>query len=435
VTPDERAKILFLLDEGQPRQEIARQVGVTIHQVSAVLAHRTMGTYGSPVQKQVASGIAPPTRASVSVQVPLGFDVATHESVAWDLASVANPHLLIVGESGFGKTYSIQCILRELSAQRVGAVIFDFGQGFSAPADGGAQMLDLGRTGVALNPFAIHTTDLYGPISVAQRIADSFARVYPRLGVQQHALLRTAIVETFEDVGVTDDRSTWHTVAPTLSSLEAKLRQYASQGDATTRRTAAAVASHVSTLFVFNVFREGGSRIDWNKLLGEQITIIQFRGLEPAVSKLVTEFLLWNLIQFAESAGPHPLRGLLILDEAHRLSADEGSPVEKLLREARKFGVGLILASQQPEDFTSVAISNTATKLIFQVTDARGAFARVVGRKVHNLGWPEITATITRLPRGHALFISKNHGSVIAISPIESRDVQSVTVKERKRPR
>ena len=60
---------------------------------------------------------------------------------------------------------------------------------------------------------------------------------------------------------------------------------------------------------------------------------------------------------------------------AHKLSFNPGSPVEKLLREGRKFGLGLILASQQPEDFSPVAFANTATKIVFQVGDERSTIS------------------------------------------------------------
>ena len=39
---------------------------------------------------------------------------------------------------------------------------------------------------------------------------------------------------------------------------------------------------------------------------------------------------------------------------------------EKLLREGRKFGLGIMLASQEVEDFSKVAYSNTETKFIFR---------------------------------------------------------------------
>jgi len=91
--------------------------------------------------------------------------------------------------------------------------------------------------------------------------------------------------------------------------------------------------------------------------VSNRVFLIQLKGLEYSLERAVTEFLLWNLIGYIEALGPSPLRCFIVLDEAHKLSFDQGSPVEKLLREGRKFGLGLILASQQPEDFSTVAVT------------------------------------------------------------------------------
>ena len=112
--------------------------------------------------------------------------------------------------------------------------------------------------------------------------------------------------------------------------------------------------------------------------------VIRLRGLEHSLEKAVTEFLLWNFIGFVESLGPGSMRCFVVLDEAHKLSFDTGSPAEKLLREGRKFGLGVILASQQPEDFSSVAFANSATKLVFQVGDENSSVSRQIHRKIRN---------------------------------------------------
>jgi DNA helicase HerA-like ATPase len=96
--------------------------------------------------------------------------------------------------------------------------------------------------------------------------------------------------------------------------------------------------------------------------------------------------------------------------------------VEKLLREGRKFGLGLILASQQPEDFSRVAFANTATKMIFQVGDNKSAVSRQLARKaVYSHSSTEIAELITRLPRGWTYFVSENVGRVVRIDPFEDR--------------
>jgi len=112
-------------------------------------------------------------------------------------------------------------------------------------------------------------------------------------------------------------------------------------------------------VFVFNTFRESGQRLAWTDMIRSagRAFIVQLKGLEHSLERAVTELLLWNLIGFIESLGPGPMRCFVVLDEAHKLSLDRGSPAEKLLREGREFGLGLILPSQQPEDFSPVAFA------------------------------------------------------------------------------
>lgn len=150
--------------------------------------------------------------------------------------------------------------------------------------------------------------------------------------------------------------------------------------------------------------------------------ILQLKGLENSLEGAVTELLLWNLIGFVESLGPGPMRCFVILDEAHKLAFSPGSPAEKLLREGRKFGLGIILASQQPDDFSPVAFANTATKLVFQVSDERSAVSRHVAKKVAGShSFVEISQLITRLPRGCAYFLTDNTGRVVRVLSFPER--------------
>jgi len=116
------------------------------------------------------------------------------------------------------------------------------------------------------------------------------------------------------------------------------------------------------------------------------------------------------------------MRCFVVLDEAHKLAFVPGSPTEKLLREGRKFGLGLILASQQPEDFSRVAFANTATKMVFQVGDDKSTVSRQLARRVRNAhSLTDIAELITRLPRGWAYFISENAGRVVRVQAFEER--------------
>jgi len=454
ATSEQKADVLRMLSQGHDRDTIAAAVGVTPGQVSAISAHVSMGTYELPdpvEQPEKFASLAPDRTSSVlhmlqSLEgsagretrlspILLGSDAETGEEVFWNpdpIGGSANPHVLILGESGFGKTYTIASLSAELAQENVVSVVFDYGQGF-APATlpteyvAATNPLELhaGRDGVDINPLQIFPSDLHGPVNVAQRVADTFARVYKRMGVQQHAVIRQAVVDVMADAGITlDAPSSWTLDLPRFENVQAKLQDYASDFLNSQSRFAASAASHISTVFVFNTFRQNGEKVSWPDLLNSdnRAVIIQLKGLEHSLERAVTEFLLWNLIGFIEALGPGRLRCFVILDEAHKLSFNPGSPVEKLLREGRKFGLGLILASQQPEDFSPVAFANTATKIVFQVGDDRSSISRQLHRKIKNAhSFAEIYQLITKLPRGCAYVVTENLGRIVQVASFDER--------------
>jgi hypothetical protein len=158
VTDQQRQAILRMLARGEDRDTIAASVGVTPGQVSAIAAHVKMGTYALPVSpekepepdaptveearttnllRQLRNLEPAPGRATRISPVLLGTDAETDQAVFWNPdpgTGAANPHVLVLGERGLGKTYSIACLLAELAQEEVVSVVFDYGQGFSREA-------------------------------------------------------------------------------------------------------------------------------------------------------------------------------------------------------------------------------------------------------------------------------------------------------------
>src|SRR5947209_1613819 len=446
ITSEQRILINQLLDRGENRSTIAQLASVTPGQVSALAAHRTMRKNRDVAKRALDIEISgnqavntvsysSPEAASHSVTIPLGINNETEEPVIWNPYSSINPHVLILGESGSGKTYTASRLVIELANSDVPSIVLDYGQGYSlqdvpAAYRKGLKVINLhlSRDGIAINPLQIFPVDIHGPSTVAQRVADTFARVYSRLGVQQHTILRRATLELLADAGIlTTDPRTWTKSPPPFRDLEQKLKEYSDADDTLTRRAAASAASHISTLFFFNTFRKTGHAISWSDILTRrnEIWILQLGGLEASVERAVTEFLLWSLMRYFELLGPGPLRCYTVLDEAHKLTFGPGSPVEQILREGRKFGLGVVLASQQPEDFSSVAFANTAAKIILQIADQSGHVARQLHRKIrngHSLNY--IASTLGTLPRGWAYVLQANTGYTTRLLSFEERELK-----------
>ena len=350
----------------------------------------------------------------------------------WNPQLCQNPHLMIMGESGSGKTYATQCLVAELAQAGIPSVIFDYGQGFEL------ETLDrqfrkftnpeeylVGEKGLAINPVEIFPRDAKGPNSVATRISDVFDAVY-RLGDIQRKVLIDAIINLFERRSIrVSDPSTWETPAPTLADLQNELEQLAGDKQYSAYRNAQTVAARLTTFFMLNSFQSDGKAWSWDKLLSDparRVHILQFRGLEGRTQRVVIELLLWHLFFYLKSEGQHPLRLYCVLDEAHHLSFRDGGPVDSLLREARKFGLGLIFASQQPTDFSAATYSNSASKLVFQTADPDLRVSKFLAAKCSNYDGPDqIHNAIASLPQGKALFITTNRGRVLRISDFNKR--------------
>jgi DNA helicase HerA-like ATPase len=94
--------------------------------------------------------------------------------------------------------------------------------------------------------------------------------------------------------------------------------------------------------------------------------VLDVSGLDlEEVQRAATAFMLRKIyremFRWGES---RVMRLAVVLDEAHRLAKDRTLP--KLMKEGRKFGVSVIVASQSLSDFEPDIIRNVGAKFIFR---------------------------------------------------------------------
>jgi DNA phosphorothioation-dependent restriction protein DptH len=365
----------------------------------------------------------------------VGDDFEYGDAIYWNpqqAGAVPNPHLMIMGESGSGKTYAVQCLVAELAQKSIPSILFDYGQSFEL------QHLDpqftkfvgirehlISEDGLPINPLEIFPKDTQGPKSVATRVSDVFDAAY-RLGDIQRKVVIDAIRLAFEKSGISEtDSSTWKKELPSLLTLQNVLEEMSTDKEYSNYKNAQGVAARLMTFFMLTSFRSDTEKWSWDSLLTDakhKVHVLQFRGLEGKTQRVLVELLLWHLFFFLKSSGQHPLRLYCVLDEAHHLSFREGGPTDYLLREARKFGLGIMFASQQPQDFSQPAFSNSASKLVFQTSDPTLKVSKLLSSKCSNYSSPEeIKQVISVLPQGRAFFITKNRGHVVTLADFKKR--------------
>jgi DNA phosphorothioation-dependent restriction protein DptH len=94
------------------------------------------------------------------------------------------------------------------------------------------------------------------------------------------------------------------------------------------------------------------------------------------------------------------LRLAIVLDEAHRLAKDITLP--KLMKEGRKFGISIIVASQGIGDFHPDVLGNAGTKIIFRMNFPE---SRKVSGFIRGHQGQDISQRIEQLSTGSAYVV------------------------------
>jgi DNA phosphorothioation-dependent restriction protein DptH len=110
------------------------------------------------------------------------------------------------------------------------------------------------------------------------------------------------------------------------------------------------------------------------------------------------------------------LRLAIVLDEAHRLAKDITLP--KLMKEGRKFGISIIVASQGIGDFHPDVLGNAGTKIIFRMNFPE---SRKVSGFIRGHQGQDISQRIEQLSTGSAYVQTPEmmYGSVVKMYPLE----------------
>jgi len=310
-------------------------------------------------------------------RVFLGKTISGDLPVYWEFGhkDLANRHILIFGSSGQGKTYAIQCMLCEMVRFRQKSLIIDYTNGFlpnhleSVTNEiMNPEQHVVSNEPLPINPFLPQMSDNGGIIikesanTVAKRIAGLFNAVY-HIGDQQYSVLHRAIMEGVESL------KEQMNLDQMLSIIEDMAN------DKKFKTTAQTLHNKLRPFVLDEPFAYGKDGFDWISIFKDQdplCNIFQLVGMDDYSQKLITEFILWDLYGFLQSKGKKTDPKVIVLDEVQNLDHQEGSPLSKYLREGRKFGLSLMLATQTMSNMKKDEqdrMFNAEHKLFFRPAD------------------------------------------------------------------
>ena len=343
--------------------------------------------------------------------VCLGTDTLTNAEVNWRLGISGNPHLLIAGLPGMGKTTCLVNLSKQMVAANVRPVVFSYHQDIDerlGEAIGDVRFVDF--DGLGFNPLRVLDRQArMAHLDVAGAMRDIFTAIYPELGDIQADRVRKAIKESFEEVG-------WDAGEAAASEPAFKRFVEILRDDPKPDRGLRTLLARLGELDDYGFFNAGIESQDslWEGTLPTVIRIhtTQNDNLQRAFASLVFYGLYKDMFRRGVQKR---ITHALIFDEAHRAARLKLIPT--MAKECRKYGISLVLASQEARDFDTSVFSAIANYLVLRSTDTDAKF---LVRNVSNSRQERtLIDRIKQMDRFKALYFGEGRSrpSHIALSP------------------
>ncbi len=311
------------------------------------------------------------------IDIILGED-SSGNSVRWQPShpsrGLNNAHMVIVGSSGSGKTTTINSIVKSLKSADIPSIIFDFKDDYVGQEFGEMSGAKVHNTihGIPINPLDIAIdpdTEMAKVTNTVYEISGAIRQVF-QLGVQQEANLKEALFTLYERYGIKKgfQKLEENQVFPTFDELYDVIDEI---GDGK-------LLNRISSLFDLDMFKPSAEGLE---SFLEGSVVIRFTQLPTdEVKKVGSELLLMGIYNFILRLGhSKEPRFCIIIDEAHKIANLKA--IDTLMREARAYGVSIILSTQRASDLSAHVYSNAGSIIIMKLSESgdAAAAAKVIG--------------------------------------------------------
>ncbi len=310
----------------------------------------------------------PDRNATADVPTPvtaiaLGTDTLTGADVQWPLTIRGNPHLLIAGLPGMGKTTCLLNLCRQMVTAGVHPIIFSYHQDIDerlvdlVPA---VRFIDF--DGLGFNPLRVTNPEsARAYLDVAGSLRDIFAAIFPELGDLQCESIRRAIKESFSEAGWTGSEAGAR--EPEFGRFVEILRD-----EPKPDRGLRTLLARLNELDDYGFFDLGETRDSlWTS---DRPTVVRIHTTQnDALQRAFASLVFYGLYKDMFRRGiQERITHALIFDEAHRAAGLKLIPT--MAKECRKYGISLVLASQEAKDFDASLFSAVANYLVLRLTEA-----------------------------------------------------------------
>ena len=421
------------LQAGAPGFDEWRRERQRLHRLMKPLLSLVERPRGSPKHQPTSLAATPGNEGSlpsnpagpfpVRIGRPLG--APDNEPVFWDPYRPKPNHLnnfsfLVTGDSGAGKSQTIRVLIDAACRSQLPTLIFDFkgdylDQEFTEPL--GLEVVNLRRPGLPFNPLRPPPRGHSGaqPSEHAYEMAGLLRRVYG-LGDVQERKIRTAINDTYQDVGLNprDWVEPEHVTWPSFEDVVNKLKE---------DKSASNIVVRLDPLVEMGILPPAVTEADFGAFLKKRV-VLAFNNLPSDELKALLAEILIIQVHGHALRGPQPrvLQRLMVFDEAHRIARSQR--LETLAREGRAFGIGLVIGTQFPGDVPNELAGSLATSLFLMNSQAdhRRAVLRQVSATTSGEAARDLATTLAELKPHEGLFDNAHRTSVfVSVQPHYAR--------------
>ncbi len=349
--------------------------GSTIREQEPTESAQRAATAVENTDAQVADSSETKDQGNETPTVCLGKNLLTGTQVHWPLTVKGNPHLLVAGLPGMGKTTCLLNLCRQMLASAVRPIVFSYHQDIDEKLEhmvGSVRFIDF--QGLGFNPLQV--LDRRSPMAyldVAGAVRDVFTAIFPELGDIQGERIRRAIKESFVEHG-------WGQRSADQSELgEPPFSRFVEilRAEPKPDRGLKTLLSRLEELDDYGFFQS--TEVQESLWDSEQPVVLRIHSTQnDNLQKAFSSLVFYGLYKDMFRRGPRDrITHSLIFDEAHRAARLQLIPT--MAKECRKYGISLVLASQEARDFHISVFSAIANYLILRLTETD---AKVLARNV-----------------------------------------------------
>ncbi len=345
--------------------------------------------------------------------IHFGKDTLSGADVSWPLTVKGNPHLMIVGLPGMGKTTCLINICRQMLHQGMRPIVFSYHQDIDEKLKnlvGSVRFIDF--QGLGFNPLQVYDrTSKYAYLDVAGKLRDIFTAIFPELGDIQGERIRQAIKDSFIERGWDNpDPESNEMIEPEFKRFLEILKDQPKSDHGL--RTLLARLNELADYGFFDLGEMRESLWESDEPIIIRIHTTQNDNLQRAFAALVFYGLYKDMFRRGTK---ERLTHAVIFDEAHR--AAQLKLIPTMAKECRKYGISLILASQEAKDFHESLFSTIANYLVLRLTetDAKALARNVASSDQQRL----IIDRIKQMERFRAIYFceGKKRHSLVSLAP------------------